>query len=79
MNDSLLKRNLEQSTKNQEFTEENFTEIHSMVDELLASLQKTKKEKVKVKLPRSRKKWENKSKKGKKTEDVKIRELPFTF
>ena len=79
MNDSLLKRNLDKSIINQEFTAENFTEIHSMVDELLASLQKTKKENVKVKLPLSRKKWENKSKKGKKTEDVKIRELPFTF
>lgn len=79
MKNQFLKQNQETTLRNNEFTMEDFTEIHAMVDELLTSLKGSEKRKTKLKSPRATKQWNKESKKPKKLEDLGIRELPFTF
>ncbi|MBP7282964.1 MAG: hypothetical protein KBA66_15380 [Leptospiraceae bacterium] len=79
MKNQFLKQNQETNLRNNEFTAEDFTEIHEMVDELLTSLKGSKKRKAKLKSPRTTKQWNKKNKKPKNLEDLGIRELPFTF
>ncbi len=59
--------------------QEDFTEFHLIVEDLLASMNQKRNENKKVIKPRSGKKWKKTSKKKKSLEDLGMRDLPFTF
>jgi|JI9StandDraft_1071089.scaffolds.fasta_scaffold00284_3 hypothetical protein len=58
---------------------EDFTEIQSIVDNLLSAMEQTKKEQSKSKKNKVRKKWQKPKPKKMTLEDLGIRDLPFTF
>lgn len=77
MKSHFLKQNSDLYLSNDSESTEDFTEIHVVVEGLLASIHRKKKH-SKPK-PFSNKKWKKNGKKDKKLEDLNIRELPFTF
>ena len=76
MNNSLFKHQPEQTEESLTSNQEDFNQINAMVENLLESLNQNKKAKPKS---RSRKKWKNTSKQKQAVEDLRIRDLPFTF
>jgi|GEM_PF-2382130 len=76
MNNSPLKHQPEQTEESLTSNQEDFNQINTMVENLLESLNQNKKAKPKS---RSRKKWKKTSKQKRAGEDLRIRDLPFTF
>ncbi|MBP9164182.1 MAG: hypothetical protein KBF99_13450 [Leptospiraceae bacterium] len=76
MNNSPLKHLHEQTEESLTSNQEDFNQINAMVENLLESLNQNKKAKPKS---RSRKKWKKTSRQKQTIEDLRIRELPFTF
>ncbi|MBK6605596.1 MAG: hypothetical protein KBF99_09335 [Leptospiraceae bacterium] len=76
MNNSLFKHQPEQTEESLTSNQEDFNQINAMVENLLESLNQNKKAKPKS---RSRKKWKKTSKQKQAVEDLRIRDLPFTF
>ncbi len=58
---------------------EDFTEIHSIVDNLLLAMEQAKKSQPKKKKNKVSKKWHKPKPKKLTLEDLGIRDLPFTF
>jgi hypothetical protein len=78
MQNQNLRQDSSSELKSKEFYQEEFREIHAIVEDLLTSIEKKGKAKSPAK-HRSSKKWKKQPRKTKAMEDLGIRELPFTF
>ncbi len=79
MEKQFLKPQLDNNLCNYDSNQEDFTEFHSIVEDLLVAMNQKKQENKKTAKPHSGKKWKKTPKKKKSLEDLGMRNLPFTF
>ncbi len=79
MKKEILKQDINPILGIESSNREDFTEIHSIVENLLEAINEKKNGKVKKRKLGTRKKWKKPVQKKKSLEDLGIRNLPFTF
>lgn len=79
MKKEILRNPINPERSKEDLNKDDFTEIHSIVDNLLIAIEQMKKERVKFKKNKVPKKWKKTKPKKQTLEDLGIRDLPFTF